>query len=177
MGLFSSSSKSNSSSSTVNQDNRSVADAEAQSATAGGVNVKDNAVNRPIVVSGGSGKNIATNVALTVIESDHKAISRAFDFGDSALTKAINFVETSNQANQETIKDVLGVADGLFEQALEQNNSVLDKAIGTVNTTANKLSQAYEDAQGGNLMIQRIALGVLATVAAVAFFITRKKQA
>lgn len=144
MGLFGGSSKSSSSAITTNQDNRSVADAQAQSATAGGVNVKDQAVNQPITIQAtGKKSSVAANISIT--NTDYGAIESAFEFADAnAESAALN------------VKAALGVAEGIFNKSTE----AVDKA--------------YEEAKGGATVVQNLAIGAILAAVAVVYFITNK---
>jgi hypothetical protein len=141
MGLFSSSSKSASSSGSIVQDNRAVADAEAQAATAGSTVAKDYA--NPININVGGSNNYKSSINTTayITQTDHGAIAASFNFAENALDKM-----------DETVEEVLGVAKSNFDQ------------------TTSALQNAYEDAKGGTLVMQRVAFAALGTVAIGLYF-------
>ncbi len=140
MGLFSSSSKSSSTSSTVNQDNRVVADAQAQAVSNGGQTVKDYAQAVSLSISGG-GKKSTTIANVTVTPTDYGAIQGALTFAD----------ETSDAANK-TVQEVLGVSQDTFDKATKA------------------LQDAYTDSKGGALVLQNVTIGMMITVGAIAYF-------
>lgn len=148
MGLFSSSSKSSSTSSTINQDNRVVADAQAQAVSNGGQTAKDYAQPISINVVGG-GKKSSTVVPVTVTPTDYGAIQGALTFAD----------ETSDAANK-TVQDVLGVSAETFDKATKA------------------LQDAYTDSKGGALVLQNVTIGMMITIGAIAYFwlVKGKKQ-
>lgn len=146
MGLFSSSSKSSSSSTTQNFDNRVVADAQGQGVSNGGQVAKDYAQPINLNVAGG-GKKSATYVDVNLMTTDYGAIESAIEFADSA----------QGQANQ-TIHDVLNISKDNFDQTTEA------------------LSNAYQDAKGGALVLQNVTIGMMMTIAAVAYFWLGKKK-
>lgn len=124
MGLFGGSSKSTSTSSTTNQDNRSVADAQAQSATAGGQNVKDQAVNQPITIGASGKSHVNANVQIT--NTDFGAVKAAFDFADATEKNAAL-----------SIKSALGVAEGVFNQSTEAVDKAYQEAKGGATVVQN----------------------------------------
>jgi hypothetical protein len=140
MGLLSSSSKSSSSTSSVTQDNRVVADAEAQAANTGGINAKDHASPVNVVISNSLNKSSASNY-VNVTTTDFGAIKLGLEFAEKAMDRT-----------GETVEEVLGIAKSNFDQ------------------TTNALQAAYEDAKGGTLVMQRVAYAALATVAVGLYF-------
>lgn len=153
MGLFGGgNSKSSSSSSTVNQDNRNVADAAGQALSAGSVGARDQAVVNNINVTGG-GKKSATTAVVNITNTDYDAIEKAFAFAE----------DVEEQGNK-TIKDVLGVADGVFSAS----SASLEKSQKTI-------ADAYSEAKGGAKAVQNIAIGLLVALVATAYFLTKAK--
>lgn len=124
MGLFGGSSKSTSTSSTLNQDNRSVADAQAQSATGGGQNVKDNASLTPIAITSNGKGSVSANIQVT--NTDHGAIQSAFAFADE-----------NSQSAALSIKTALGVAEGIFNKSTESVDKAYAEAKGGATVVQN----------------------------------------
>lgn len=155
MGLFGGGSKS--STSTTNQDNRIVADSQSQVATNGGQNVKENGIG---VSSGGS-------VAITL--TDNGAIKLGTDLAAKAVYQ-----------NGQSLQDLLNVTKNIFDDATTQQKTILDKVFGNqqlqFDKTSAALTNAYQDAKGGSLMVKDLSMAVLATIAGVAFFFFMGKK-
>ncbi|MGP1718169.1 MAG: hypothetical protein ACTS9Y_13395 [Methylophilus sp.] len=139
-------SKSSSASAETNADNRIVADAEAQAASSGSQVAKDYASPVNINVVGTGMNKSSMNVNSYVTMTDHGAIAASFNFAENALDKM-----------DETVEEVLGVAKSNFDQ------------------TTSALQNAYEDAKGGTLVMQRVAFAALGTVAVGLYFWLGKK--
>lgn len=157
MGLFGgSSSKAASTTVTTNQDNRAVGDQQAQVATAGGITLKDRAVNQPISIAGG-GKKSTTVANINITNTDHGAISGALGLASQVSNSLIEFVSDASAESNATAKDALGVAEG-----------TLDKTITT-------LEKAYQDAKGGTEMFRDLSIVAMAVVAFAFWTLKRGK--
>lgn len=100
--------------------------------------------------TGVSSSGTANSVSVTT--TDLNAIGKAFDFATN----------NTNQANT-TAKEALGVAQGTF--------SATTKALSDIyGENAKSLASAYSEAKGGAELVQRLAIGAMITMAAIAYF-------
>lgn len=122
MGLFGGSSKSSSVANTTNQDNRGVADAQANLATGGSTAVRDQATNQPVSIS--SGKYTTANVS--IVNTDNGAVKSALEFADK-----------NSQSSNATIKSALGVAEGIFNKSTAAVDKAYEEAKGGASALQN----------------------------------------
>jgi hypothetical protein len=114
MALFGGDSKSSSTQTTQNFDNRIVADAEAQAVSNGGQTAKDNASPVSVLIQNSTNKS-TNNSYVTVTTTDHGAI----EFADKAVAGA-----------NQTVQDVLGISKANFDTTVDALENAYQDAKG-----------------------------------------------
>lgn len=112
------------------------------------------------VVGGDGSQNLsARDSNISIIATDHGAVTAGMNLGTAALT-----------ANERAVRSVLDTGEGFFQGALNTVTSSQKSAVGAISSANERLALAYQSGQAGDQTTLKYAGFIVIGLAAVMIF-------
>lgn len=126
-----------------------------------------------------------SNITQTSYSLDNGAIGRSFDSQDATVAGAFDFAGQVLDNNLSTTRSAFdygtdsqsnaySFSSGAVSKAFSFAEDANDRALDSLNTTANLVKDSYEDAKGRGALTDQILIGAIAMAGIVAFTALKK---